>query len=102
VEACREPGAVGALLRREGLYSSLLSTWRRQRDQGSLQALSAGKRGRKAKAINPLADRVRELELENRKLEGQLKQAQALIGVQKKLCELLAPSATEPPGEGRK
>ena len=58
-DRCREPGEVGALLRREGLYSSLLSTWRRQRDEGSLSALEPRKRGRKAKPKNPLTNRRR-------------------------------------------
>lgn len=54
-DACSDPGEVGALLRREGLYSSHLSTWRRQRDEGQLQALSPKKRGRKGRKGHPLA-----------------------------------------------
>ncbi len=99
-DACTEPGDVGALLRREGLYSSILSTWRRQREDGSLKALSPSKRGRKVKPPNPLSRRVEELERKNRKLEAQLKQAQAVIEVQKKLSEILALPPTGAPEEG--
>lgn len=101
-DASTRPGEVGALLRREGLYSSLLSTWRRQREEGSLKALSPGKRGRKATPPNPLSRRVEELERENRKLEAELKQAQAVIEVQKKLSEILALGATEAAEDERK
>ncbi len=100
VDACSEPGDVGAFLRREGLYSSLLSTWRRQREDGSLKALSPSKRGRKVTPANPLSRRVEELERKNRKLEAQLKQAQAVIEVQKKLSEILALPPTGAPEEG--
>jgi transposase-like protein len=99
-DACTEPGDVGALLRREGLYSSLLSTWRRQREDGSLKALSPTRRGRKTKPANPLSRRVEELEREVRKLEGRLKQAQTVIEVQKKLSEILALPPTDAPQEG--
>ncbi len=98
-DACTELGEGGALLRGEGLYSSLLSTWRRQREDGSLKALNPSKRGRKAKPPNPLSRRVEELERKNRKLEAQLKQAQAVIEVQKKLSEILALSPTDAPQE---
>jgi len=101
-DACTEPGDVGALLRREGLYSSLLSTWRRQREDGSLRALSPSKRGRKVRPSNPLSHRVEELERENRKLAGRLKQAQTVIEVQKKLSEILALPPTDAPEEGSK
>ena len=88
-DACRAPGEVGALLRREGLYSSLLSSWRRERDVGARRALAAKKRGRKLKARNPMQGRVDELERENRRLKQQLEQAQVIIEVQKKLSEVL-------------
>ena len=61
-DTCTQPGEIGALLRREGLYSSNLTTWRRQRETGQLQALNPKKRGRKEKEINPLTNRVSELE----------------------------------------
>jgi transposase-like protein len=88
-DACIEPGQLGALLRREGLYHSNLITWRRQREEGTLKALSPKKRGRKAHPKNPLAARVAELEREKRKLEKRLKQAETIIEIQKKTSELL-------------
>jgi transposase len=81
-DACSKPGEVGALLRREGLYSSLLATWRRQRQEG----LTPKKRGRKALAVDP---RVKKLEQENARLVRKLKQADAIIAFQKKVHELL-------------
>ena len=68
-DACTKPGELGTLLRREGLYSSTLLGWRRQRRQGTLAALRAKKRGRKADPVNPLAPRVAELEHEIRRLK---------------------------------
>lgn len=94
-DRCAEAGQIGALLRREGLYSSNLTTWRRQRDEGQLQALSPKKRGRKVKQKNPLAQRVAELERDKRRLEHQLKQAQTIIEVQKKISEILGIPQTE-------
>jgi transposase-like protein len=88
-DACTASGQLGVLLRREGLYSSNLTTWRRQRDEGQLRALSPKKRGRKQKPKNPLAERVAELERENRRLEHRLKQAQTIIEVQKKISDIL-------------
>ena len=81
-EQCQH-GELGALLRREGLYHSQLSTWRSQRDRGTL----AGKqRGPKA---NPDASKVKRLEQENAKLRRKLEQAEAIIAAQKKLAGLL-------------
>ena len=77
------PGAIGALLRREGLYSSHLTTWRKQRERGELNGLTPKKRGRKAKPISPLARKVRELEAENRRLQKQLEKAETIIAFQK-------------------
>ena len=88
-DACTQPGQMGALLRREGLYSSNLTTWRKQRDQGLLQAMSPKKRGRKLKQKNPLAERVAQLEKENRRLQDKLKKAETIIEVQKKISEIL-------------
>ncbi len=82
VEGCSRPGEIGALLRREGLYSSLLSDWRRQRDDGALAGLSPLKRGPKP---SPEARRVAELEREIAGLRHRLKQAEIIIEVQKKL-----------------
>lgn len=89
VDGCTEQGQVGELLRREGLYSSLLSTWRRQRDKGVLAGLAPKRRGRKAKPKNPLADENARLQRENRRLTEKLRQAELIIGVQKKVSEML-------------
>lgn len=86
---CTEPGQLGALLRREGLYSSNLTTWRRQREKGILSGLAPKKRGRKNKPKNPLADQVARLEKENRKLRFKLQQAETIIDVQKKVSRML-------------
>jgi transposase len=86
--AAKTPGEIGALLRREGLYSSHLADWRRQRERGELAGLSA-KRGRKAEPVNPLAQRVAELEREKRRLERKLEQAELLLDIQKKASRLL-------------
>jgi len=85
-DACSEPGMLGELLRREGLYSSHLSTWRRLRDEGVLAGLTPKRRGRKAKLKNPLADENRRLERENERLKEQLRQAELIIDVQKKVA----------------
>ena len=81
-EGYEAPGEVGALLRREGLYSSHLTTWRRQREQGALEALTPKQRGRRAP--HPLSRRVAELERETVHLQRRLKQAEMIIEVQKK------------------
>lgn len=89
VDACTKPGEIGALLRREGLYSSNIRTWQRQLQEGALKGLSPKKRGRKKHDINPLAKRVAELERDNTKLAKKLKQAETIIEVQKKISEIL-------------
>ena len=88
VEACKEQGRVGALLRREGLYSSNLITWRRQAEQGSLEALSPKKRGPKEKKPDPSLRRIAELEKTTQKLEHKLRQAELIIAAQKKIAEI--------------
>lgn len=88
-DACVEPGQIGKLLRREGLYSSHLATWKRQRNQGILVALSAKKRGRKLELANPLASQVAQLEREKQILEQKLRQAELVIEAQKKISEIL-------------
>lgn len=85
-ERCKSPGQVGALLRREGLYSSLLSEWRRQRDQVAKAALKGIRRGPKPRAVDP---RIHQLERENARLERRLAQAEAIIDIQKKVSALL-------------
>ena len=96
-DSCTERGEIGALLRREGLYSSHLTTWRRQRDEGQLQGLKGKKRGRKA---DQTAAELAQLRRENEQLQVRLQQAETIIDVQKKLCGLLGLSA-EPGSEGR-
>lgn len=86
---CQGPGQLGALLRREGLYSSHLTTWRRQVDRGTLQALSPRKRGPKPQKPNPLTKQVAALEKENQHLRHKLKQAETIIEAQKKIAEIL-------------
>ena len=95
-DACTQPGQVGALLRAEGLYSSNLTHWRKQRAKGQLNALSPKKRGRKAITPNPLAKKVAELERQNRKLTRKLKQAETIIEVQKKISEILGVPLEDP------
>jgi transposase len=99
-EACTEPGQVGALLRREGLYSSHLTTWRRPREQGVLEALTPNKRGRTARARDSLAQRVAELQRDHAPLHQKLTQAETIIAVQTKVSGLWGTSrAAIPPGE---
>ena len=81
-------GAVGALLRREGLYYSHLATWRRQRKQGELDALTPKKRGPKT-VVSPLVKENRELLAANARLTKKLKNAELIIEVQKKVAALL-------------
>jgi len=87
-DACTEPGEVGELLRKEGLYSSHLCVWRAQRDRGAIDGLGAKKRGPKAKA-NPLTEEVERLRRQNERLQRRLDQAELIIDVQKKLAHLL-------------
>ena len=84
-ESCTELGQVGALLRREGLYASSLTLWRRQVNQG----LVPKKRGPVAQRPDPNVRRIAVLERENEKLAHKLKQAELIIDVQKKVAELL-------------
>jgi transposase-like protein len=87
--ACVESGQIGALLRREGLYASMLADWRRRFEQGGEKALRSARRGPKAQEKNPLAGKVAELEREKRRLEKRLAKAEAIIDFQKKVHELL-------------
>jgi transposase len=98
-DACTKPGEQGALLRREGLYSSHLTEWRRARDAGELNALEPKKRGRKPAAINPLEREVTELKRALAKAEARAQHAEAIVAVQKKVSELLGiqlPKEDEP------
>ena len=88
-ESCREPGSLGALLRREGLYSSHLTTWRRQKEAGILSGLKPKQRGRKANPIHPLAAENQQLRKENNRLQKRLKKAELIIDIQKKISQML-------------
>ena len=90
-ESCTKLGQVGALLRREGLYASALTLWRRQVNQG----LVPKKRGPLAQKPDPHVRRIAELERETEKLHHKLKQAELIIDVQKKVAELLKGSSEE-------
>ncbi|MBM3776311.1 MAG: transposase [Acidobacteria bacterium] len=90
------PGELGALLRREGLYASHLTTWRRQRERGELAALSPKQRGRKSRRSDPAMRRVAELERENARLQRRLQQAEVIIEIQKKASELLGIPLSRP------
>ncbi len=89
VDACTAPGAIGALLRREGLYSSHLTTWRAQRERGELAGLTPKKRGPAPKPTNPLAAKVAALEREVARYKVRTERAEALVELQKKVAELL-------------
>jgi len=100
-EGCTESGSIGALLRREGLYSSQLSKWREQYRAGALDALRDDKRGRKA-TKHPLDDEVARLRKENARLSGRLEQAEAIIEIQKKVAAMLGnplPSVEQEEGD---
>ena len=88
-DACTQPGQLGALLRSEGLYSSNVTAWRRQREQGIINAMAPKKRGRKPSEKNPLTSKVAQLEKENRRLQQKLTRAELIIDAQKKMSEIL-------------
>ena len=94
-DAC-EPGGIGALLRREGLYSSHLVTWRHQRDLGALKGLTPRRRGRKAKKVDPVAEECERLRRENARLAAELEQAHVIIDVQKKVAGMLGVRPSRP------
>ena len=97
-EGCHaQGGEIGALLRREGLYSSHLVTWRRQREEGSLDALQAKKRGRKEK--DPKAREIEALQKENRQLKDRLEKANIIVEFQKKVADILGVPLKGPPAD---
>ncbi len=100
-DRCTEPGQLGALLRREGLYSSHLSTWRQQREEGTLAGLAPKRRGRKATPDAPLIAENERLKRENQRLTEKLRQAETIIEVQKKLSEILGIPLPSPDSNGR-
>ena len=88
-EACRRPGEISALLRREGLYSSHLAAWRAARQRGELAGLGAKRRGPVPQRPDPRQKRIAELEREVRRLQARAERAEGLVEVQKKVAELL-------------
>jgi transposase-like protein len=101
-DACTEPGEIGALCRREGIYSSYLTRWRRARDKGQLTALGAKKPGPKTPSDPALAREVARLRREKARLQARLDQAETIIEVQKKLSTLLGLDPKESAGDGRR
>jgi len=85
-DACQGSGEIGALLRREGIYSSYLTTWRKQKERGELDGLSPQKRGPKT---DPQAIELAKLRRENERLQKKLQQAELIIDIQKKVSQIL-------------
>ncbi len=88
-DASTRRGEIGALLRREGLYSSNLTAWRKQREKRELEGLSQKRRGPLPKENNPLADKVKVLERETVRLRARAERAEGLVELQKKVSEIL-------------
>ena len=88
-DASTRRGEIGALLRREGLYSSNLTAWRKQREKRELEGLSQKRRGPVPKENNPLADKVKALERETARLRARAERAEGLVELQKKVSEIL-------------
>jgi transposase len=86
---CKQAGEIGALLRREGLYWSNLTNWRKQRESGELAGLKGKKRGLHRREKNPLVDRVRELERDNARLKRRAERAEGIVELQKKVSAIL-------------
>ena len=82
-------GELGALLRREGLYSSNLTAWRKQRERGELEGLAQKRRGPLPREKNPLADKVKALERETARLRARAERAEGLVELQKKVSEIV-------------
>jgi len=98
-DRCKKPGEIGALVRREGLYSSHLSSWRAARDRGELGGRGTRRRGPQPKPVDPSAKRVAELERENRRLRKRAERAEAFVELQKKVSELLGIELPESDGK---
>lgn len=88
-DACKKPGDIGALLRRDGLYFSNVKTWRKQRRTGELVGLAQKKRGPAPKEKNPLAAKMAALEREVARQKARAERAEALVDLQKKVSEIL-------------
>jgi transposase-like protein len=89
VDACKEPGCLGSLLRREGLYASHIKTWRHQMEESAQTALTPRKRGRKGSCNSPLLEENERLRKDNDRLAKRLRQAEIIIDVQKKISMML-------------
>ena len=100
-DACTEPGDVGSLLRREGLYSSSLANWRKEYRKAGESALADDKRGRKV-TKNPLQGEVEKLRRDLERTEKKLAQAELIIEFQKNLCEILGICPTGVSTEGQR
>jgi transposase len=94
-DRCRAPGEVGALLRREGLYSSQLYRWRLARERGELAGRGTRKRGPRAMPVDERDKRIAQLERDKRKLEARLARAEGLIEAQKKIADLFGTQRTQ-------
>lgn len=88
-DACAREGEIGALLRREGLYSSHLAAWRAARERGEIAGLAPKKRGPKITPPDPRDRKIAELEREQRRLKARLERAEALVDLQKKVSAIL-------------
>jgi transposase len=99
-DACTKPGEIGALLRREGLYSSHLVCWRAARSRGELSGLQPKKRGPKAKEVNPLAKELADKEREIARLKAENAKLQIICDVQKKVSQLLGVTLPTIPDDG--
>ena len=98
-ERCEKNGEIGALLRREGLYSSLLSKWRQEAAKGGYDALAPKRRGPVPKVVDGRDKRIRELEKQLSRTQRRAERAEALVEVQKKVADLLGialPKSEEP------
>jgi transposase-like protein len=93
VDACQGSGEIGALLRGEGIYSSYLTTWRRQRERGELDGLAPQRRGPKP---DPQAAEIARLKRENERLQKRLQQAELIIDFQKKAAQLFGGTLETP------
>ena len=94
-DACQTPGAIGALLRREGLYSSHLTTWRAARERGEL-AGAPKKRGPVPRVVDARDQRISELERQSTRWQKRAERAEALVDLQKQVAALLGTPSTEP------
>lgn len=99
-DALAATGGIGEMLRREGLYSSHLTSWRGERERGELAGLNSRKRGRKAQADKALVKENQRLARENARLEKRLAQAETIIDVQKKVATLLGIPLRSPADDG--